>query len=1002
MTKRLLALLLLLGCLQGCAECAFAQNTQPQNSFSSQVLAFNPAVYLTFNNPAQLFRENTTGVSFLPWDGQVGFIPAVTVQTAVGSVLLVRQPFASAGTLTSLSLQDYSACGAGARTIVIASGSGTSYTIVNSFTVTAASTTALQTFTVGTGLPAGITYAAGNLIGMWAPTGGCVTGRDGTTTGPGVYTFAAASALPGGAQTYSAQTPDIALKVTGAPASETILSGQTGFDNKEPNNTAAALPYNTFLYAPGFTLGDFEWSQPVSFMYQIDRLNWGRSGTKVLLSKGNTASNSAPWWKFYVWMKTSTVAQFCLQVNGAGGPGQANYLLCTPNAMDFPNGYNYNVFLTNTGTGAANGFGLQINGTIFSLATTSNGGSYGLGSVTATVGGSGTGYAAATPFHSVGGGTNCTVEGTLNASGGVPSAATLTQALNYGCTGVPTLAAGPYMAAIAGSGSGYAASTAFTSTGGGAGCSMTGTMTSSGGVPASVVTNPSASLQLCTSAPTLVFTSPTGTGETITAVTPPGSGATLTAALSGNTISTATTAPLYLNGSWQAAPGAAWTPGASVAGSTNAAEQPLLVDEFAAFSGAPNQSLIQGAFYQTKFYQGLLKTIPANPYVLVFDNDGCADPDNLYALAATIAAQKMGYIRLAGVVDSSGDGISESMYRNMLDQAGLAHIPMTVPSAFGSSSTVCTAANSTAFNATTPQTTGGYSQAAAMYRTILAANPATPVYIMLAGSFRGVSDLMQSGADGISSLSGAQLLAQNAANGGAIYAQGLGANLAFTTDNTLEDWTAGQYVVSHNASLPIFWYGGQPQSTGPGVLSTRNAKDPMYLFAATYGADTRQAFDSLPTASFLSSAFAGGVTVAIGGSGTGYAASTAFTSTGGGPNCTVSGYMLSTGGVPSSIQYLNGGTYPGLGNGCTTVGSLPTIVLTAPTGTGVTLTAALTEACGTVTITAANSGSTSTGTCSSHYFLPYSVYADPSNAPLLTWFLNALIDPPPNGAPRVQ
>jgi hypothetical protein len=77
-------------------------------------------------------------------------------------------------------------------------------------------------------------------------------------------------------------------------------------------------------------------------------------------------------------------------------------------------------------------------------------------------------------------------------------------------------------------------------------------------------------------------------------------------------------------------------------------------------------------------------------------------------------------------------------------------------------------------------------------------------------------------------------------------------------------------------------------------------------------------------------------------------------------------------------------------------------VLTAPTGTGVTLTATPTMACGTYTITGASSGSTTTATCSQHYFLPYSFAGAPGNTPLMTWFLNSLIDPPPNGAPRVQ
>jgi hypothetical protein len=288
-----------------------------------------------------------------------------------------------------------------------------------------------------------------------------------------------------------------------------------------------------------------------------------------------------------------------------------------------------------------------------------------------------------------------------------------------------------------------------------------------------------------------------------------------------------------------------------------------------------------------------------------------------------------------------------------------------------------------------------------MYRTVFAANPTTPVFVMMGGSYQGMSDFMQSPADSISSLTGAQLVAQNAANGGAIYAQGLGCCATYSSDNTLEEWVAGQYVLAHNGNLPIVWYGGSPQSTGPGIYESRNSKDPYYLALESYGSEYRQAYDSLPEASFLSGAFADGVTIAITGSGTGYAASTAFTSTGGGPNCVVTGTMVSTGGVPASITYPNSSypTYFGVGSGCT---SAPTIVLTAPTGTGAILTATPLYVCGTATVNSATSVTTSTGTCSHHYF------ANPSNATaqgypgILTWFLNALIDPPPNGAPRAQ
>jgi hypothetical protein len=784
----------------------------------------------------------------------------------------------------------------------------------------------------------------------------------------------------------------------------TILPRQAGFDNTQANNTSASFTYNSFSYGPNDAIGDFEWNQPFWALYQIDNLNWGRSGTKVLLSKGNFGGGSlTKRWLLYVTMKTATVAQFCFFLQGTGGsvaPNIVNYSECSNASVDNPNGFNYTLFVTSDGTGSQSSLSLYVNGLNSGDVYSNAGGSYGFGSVTVAIGGSGTGYPTSTPFENIGGGTNCVATGTLNSTSGVPSSTTISYITNHGCTSVPALAVAPYVVSLSGSGTGYANSTGFTSTGGGTGCSITGTMTSSGGVPSSVAIT--TDTQACTSAPTMALTAPTGTGAAVTAIATPGTGATLTASAFGATMSTATIAPMYVAGEWTASAGSSWVSTAGT-GSIATSDPPILVDEVAIGVGtAAPPSVVQGIFYQTKFYQGLLKTIPSTPYQLVFDNDGCGDPDNLYALATTIAAQKLGYISLAGVVNSDYGGGSQAMYRQMLDQAGLAHIPTSVPSVAGVTNTaICTTANANVYNSATPQTHTAYESAATMYRTIFAANPTKPVFIMLGGSFRGVSDLMQSAADGISSLTGAQLVAQNAANGGAIYAQGLCVNCSFSGDNSLEDWVAGQYVVSHNGSLPIYWYMGSPQNSGPGVLSTRNAKDPMFLMAATYGSDSRAAYDSLPTTSFISSVFASGVTIAITGSGTGYANSTAFTSTGGGPNCVVTGIMVSVSGVPASITYPNTlyPTYFGVGSGCT---SAPTIALTAATGSGVVLTATALNVCGTVTITGASAGTTSTATCSNHYFV------DPTNAtssgspPILTWFLNSLIDPPPNGAPRSQ
>jgi hypothetical protein len=714
-----------------------------------------------------------------------------------------------------------------------------------------------------------------------------------------------------------------------SPGGGEVTAQQPGFDSTTPNNTSAAFAWNAWNAAPNNDLGAIEWDVPWTMLVHIDRLNWNRTGTLTLASKGDTSSIKNNWWTLTLGMAGAS-SQLCFTRNGAGVAGNAQGGVCTGYIDAMPNGFNYDIVVEDNGTGE------------------------------------------------VGAGTNS------------PSALSLT----INGVGVPTIPAIPftntysrgfgYVSVAVSGGSGYANTTAFTASGGGPNCHLTGIMTAVGGVPKSI-NSPEGYLNYgCTSVPTIALTTPTGTGAVITATL-------------GGASMNSSTAPLVVPGYLSA--GTYY----GVAGTTST-QTPTNVDEFAIFPSTLNTSTIETLYSETKFYQGLVKTKPNVPAQLVFDDDGCSDADNIYALSMAIAADKLGYVNLVGVVDTVGDGVSEAMYRQMLNQAGLSQVPVSVPSSFTLGGGLCNAADINTYdaetNAVTPQTTGAYTQAAGMYRTILAANPTTPVYIVLGGSFRGVSDLMQSSADAISSLTGAQLVAQNAANGGAILAQGLGANIAFTGDNTLEDWKAGQYVVTHNGSLPIYWYGGTPQSSGPSVLWTRTKEDPAFLLATRLGTDARSAWDSMPTSALFSSMFAGGVTIAISGKGAGYADTTAFTSTGGGPNCSVTGVMDSVNGVPSTIV-LEGLsslslTATGVGSGCT---SAPTIVLTQPTGKGAVLTATPTMTCGTVTINSAYSGSTSTAQCSNHYFVPLSLFAQPSTAPIFQWFVNSLIDPPPGSTP---
>jgi hypothetical protein len=162
------------------------------------------------------------------------------------------------------------------------------------------------------------------------------------------------------------------------------------------------------------------------------------------------------------------------------------------------------------------------------------------------------------------------------------------------------------------------------------------------------------------------------------------------------------------------------------------------------------------------------------------------------------------------------------------------------------------------------------------------------------------------------------------------------------------------------------------------------------------GGDAVAGYTQLNLAQVLSPYFLGGVTVSYSG-GTGYANSTPFTSTGGGTYCHVTGIMTASGGVPNGIETSWGASFPptltynGLGYGCT---SAPTIVLTAPTGTGVTLTASnpLIPTC------------YGTAGCVDQYVLWPNTYSVQSSgtttAPVFAWFENSLMDPPTNGVPR--
>jgi hypothetical protein len=687
----------------------------------------------------------------------------------------------------------------------------------------------------------------------------------------------------------------------------TVLPQQPGFDSTNSENYSATLPYNGLSMAPNNTLGSsMEWNTPWTMMMQINKLNWDKSAIKYVLASKGNVSSST-FWELYIQQNAGN--SYASQLCFA----RSGYAASLPVAQTWC---------------TARYFDAVPNGLNYSIVVED----------------SGTGGWGSAISMWINGSAQSLLGTTANSN-------------NFGSV---TLA-------ITSAGTGFTATTAFTSTGGGTNCTVTGTATESGGALNAINAQSSYG---CTSAPTIVLTSPTGTGAVITATAYPWT-------------MNSPTSPLLIGGSINN--GAYFG-----SGGADTAQGALNVDEFAEFPGNLNFTAISQLFYETKFYQGIVNTATPKPVVIV-DNDTTDDPDNQFLLQTAIGLHEAGLITLAGVVANDWSSGGAALWRQMLDSAGLNDVPVTVPTVstgtYGYPSTLLAQ-----YNASTPLLYTSYGTSTTMYRSIFAKYPRTPIKIMLGDSnWQAFAAFMQSPADGISSLTGLQMVAQDGSNGGGVYGQG---GLYDTSAN-------GQYIVQNNQSLPIIWIGGTPSSGGPGALSTRTGTDPLWIYFNNATSDVRQCYDCLTIAAAVSSVFNFGVGMTYSG-GTGYANATNFVFSGGGANCQGSGIMTASGGVPNGIEFSWGasitGVISGVGSGCT---SAPTVNLIGATGTGVTLTATP-LGCGEYPVVGGVVQPFSGAACANQYngFGSFNTNSSPVSGTVFTWFINSLVDPPPAGRPH--
>jgi hypothetical protein len=273
---------------------------------------------------------------------------------------------------------------------------------------------------------------------------------------------------------------------------------------------------------------------------------------------------------------------------------------------------------------------------------------------------------------------------------------------------------------------------------------------------------------------------------------------------------------------------------------------PTVYQAFAMGRGTLSQATIQLLAVHDRFYAQILPAAPVSPETIVWDDDGCQDTDNLNSLAAAIRLHQLGYIRLALVNSTDWSDMGAAIYRQMLDQGGLHHVPASasqgtwtgeMPSGNG----VCTAGNLAAFNATYLPRNRQMTDVTG-YRTALAGASDGSVQIVVGGAMRGIYDLLISQPDAISSMTGAQLFAAK------VTAIHMMSDIGSQGDTNLgEDPDGAAYVLAH-AGVPIYFYGSNVSfgDTGPGANFSRIQQYPFVATLEYANALTRASWDSWP------------------------------------------------------------------------------------------------------------------------------------------------------------
>jgi hypothetical protein len=231
---------------------------------------------------------------------------------------------------------------------------------------------------------------------------------------------------------------------------------------------------------------------------------------------------------------------------------------------------------------------------------------------------------------------------------------------------------------------------------------------------------------------------------------------------------------------------------------------------------------------------------PSPPVNLIIDSDAAIDADDMGDHAIMWALQNRGEVNVLAIIVSSANDYSAPALRAVANYYGHPNVPIgankgSTPNMNGTATSVYTTQIATQFG-TPGDTRANYPDAVTVYRQALANASDNSVYIVTNGYYEPLQQLLQSQPDGISPLTGIQLVTQKVrrlVSSAGWFPSGSESNFANDTDAAsfvFANWPGEIVSVGADTCWDV--------TTGPSTTSDPN-QDPIKaaynLFAAARG-----------------------------------------------------------------------------------------------------------------------------------------------------------------------